>query len=212
METIAHLIHIVLHLNVYLQALVNQYGTWTYAILFLIVFCETGLVITPFLPGDSLLFAAGSIFAISQLNVHYLVMLLILATFCGDNTNYWIGRTVGKRFFKPNNRILKQQYVDRTHAFYEKHGAMAIILARFVPIVRTFMPFVAGLGHMTYRLFILFSLIGALLWVAGLIYLSYFFGQISWVKNNFSIVIVMIIIVSILPAIVHVIKHRIIKS
>lgn len=190
------------HLDVHLQQLVTNYGNWVYLILFLIIFCETGLVVTPFLPGDSLLFAAGSLAAIGNLNVHWLVGLLLIAAIGGDNTNYAIGRFVGMELFKnSNSRWFKRAYLERAHQFYEKYGPKAIIIARFVPIVRTFMPFTAGLARMTYRRFLGFDILGGILWVGGIVYASYFFGNIPVVKQNFSIIVFAIIGVSLLPAV-----------
>lgn len=190
------------HLDVHLQQMVVNYGNWVYLILFLIVFCETGLVVTPFLPGDSLLFAAGSLAAIGNLNVHWLVGLLLIAAIGGDNLNYAIGRFVGLKLFQnPNSRWFKRAYLERAHLFYEKHGPKAIIIARFVPIVRTFMPFTAGVARMTYRRFLGFDILGGVLWVGGIVYASYFFGNIPVVKQNFSIIVFAIIGVSLLPAV-----------
>lgn len=190
------------HLDVHLQQLILNAGSWVYLILFFIIFCETGLIIFPFLPGDSLLFAAGSLAAVSSLNVHLLVIILFLAAVGGDNFNYWVGRQLGLRYFKnPKSRWLNPAHLEKTHAFYEKYGPKAIIMARFVPIIRTFMPFTAGLAHMTYRRYLSFDIIGGLLWVGGITYIGYFFGNISWVKNNFSIAIFGIIALSLLPAV-----------
>lgn len=194
----------------FLTDFVHQYGNWIYGLLFLIIFCETGLVVTPFLPGDSLLFAAGAIVAITQqpeeaaagtvgLNVHLLVGLLIVAAVIGDAVNYHIGKWIGPRAFSDRIRFLKREHLDRTHRFFEKHGGKAIILARFVPIVRTFAPFVAGIGSMTYRRFLAYNIIGAVVWVASFVYAGYFFGNRPFVKNNFTIVIGAIIVVSVLP-------------
>ena len=202
MHILYDLIHIILHLNTYLGVLFNEYGTWVYAILFAVIFCETGLVITPFLPGDSLLFAAGSLFASSHLNLHALFFLLIMAAFCGDNTNYWFGRWLGHKVFSLNVRWLKKEYLDRSHAFYQKYGGQSIIIARFIPIVRTFVPFVAGVSEMRYQRYIGFSLFAAVLWVGLLVYAGYYFGSIPIVQRNFSFVILGIIILSILPPII----------
>lgn len=202
MQYLQNLIEVILHLNVHLQALVNHIGLWSYAIIFVIIFCETGLVVTPFLPGDSLLFAAGSIAAISSLNPHLLVILIILAAFLGDNCNYWIGRWMGPRVFTADARFFKTHYLEKTQAFYQKHGPLAIILARYVPLLRTFVPFVAGIGQMKYRRYLIFSLAAAMIWATLLIYLGFFFGNIPWVKENFSIAIMLVIIASISPAII----------
>lgn len=208
MELITQLIDFVLHIDAHLQALVAQYGPWIYAILFLIIFCETGLVVTPILPGDSLLFAAGSIAAVGGMNVHLLVGLLILAAILGDSTNYEIGRIVGTKIFKPNARIFKQEHLDKTHAFYEKYGGKAIVIARFMPIVRTFVPFVAGAGKMTYSRFLFFNVTGGVLWVTLITYAGYFFGTREIVQKNLSLVMIGIIIVSILPGIIEFLRHK----
>lgn len=208
MELITQLIDFVLHIDAHLQALVAQYGPWIYAILFLIIFCETGLVVTPILPGDSLLFAAGSIAAVGGMNVHLLVGLLILAAILGDSTNYEIGRIVGTKIFKPNARIFKQEHLDKTHAFYEKYGGKAIVIARFMPIVRTFVPFVAGAGKMTYSRFLFFNVTGGVLWVTLITYAGYFFGTREIVQKNLSLVMIGIIIISILPGIIEFLRHK----
>ncbi len=212
MEFIAQLVDFVLHIDVHLQAIVTQYGPWIYAILFLIVFCETGLVVTPILPGDSLLFAAGSIAAVGGMNIHLMVMLLIVAAVLGDSVNYEIGRIVGLKVFKPGARIFKPQYLDKTHDFYEKYGGKAIIIARFMPIVRTFVPFVAGAGRMTYSRFFSFNVIGGILWVTLLSYAGYFFGTREIVQKNLSLVIVGIVFISILPAIIEFIRYKLRKK
>jgi membrane-associated protein len=200
---------LIVHLDKHLADLVQQYGVWIYALLFLIVFCETGLVVTPFLPGDSLLFVSGAVWAISGMDAHWLAVCLITAALCGDNVNYWIGRVLGPKVFKwENSRFFNRKALDRTHAFYEKHGGKTIIIARFVPLVRTFVPFVAGIGKMTYTKFISFSVIGALTWVLSLVYAGYFFGNIPLVKNNLSVVIIGIIILSLMPMIVEYVKAR----
>ncbi|MDF2691224.1 MAG: DedA family rane protein [Gammaproteobacteria bacterium] len=200
MDNILQLIHIVLHLNLYLGNLINQYGAWTFALLFLIIFCETGLVITPFLPGDSLLFACGAIFASSQLNIGLLVMVLIVAAFLGDNCNYWIGRYLGPKVFKEHARIFKPVYRENTQIFYKKYGGKAIIIARFLPILRTFVPFFAGISKMYYPKYLAYSISSAILWISLLTYAGYWFGNIPLVKNNFSIVITAIILLSLVPA------------
>ena len=206
MDVLTHFIDIMLHLNVYLGQWISDYGAWTYALLFLIIFLETGIVVTPFLPGDSLLFAAGTLFATSTLDVHGLVFLLIFAAFCGDNTNYWIGRFLGPKVFQYDSKWLNKKHLARTHAFYEKYGTKTLIIARFVPIVRTFAPFVAGVGTMPYRKFISVSVIAAIIWVCALIYLGYFFGNIPHVQQNFSLVIAVIIVLSILPMLIELFK------
>ncbi len=201
MEALRKLIDIVLHLNVHLGELVAEYGVWVYAILFLIVFCETGLVVTPILPGDSLLFAAGAIAAAGQLNVLAICVLLVIAAILGDTVNYWIGRKTGGYLPRRFPKLIKQKYLDQTHAFYERYGGKTIIIARFVPIVRTFAPFVAGAGAMTYSKFMLYNVVGALLWVGLLVPAGYFFAEVPFVKNNFSVVILAIIVLSVLPAV-----------
>ena len=207
-ETFKKLVDLVLHLNVHLAELVQEYGVWVYAILFIVVFCETGLVVTPILPGDSLLFAAGAIAAAGQLNPFVVAGLLIFAAILGDTVNYWIGRKSGAYLPKRFPKLVKQEYLDRTHAFYERYGGKTIILARFVPIVRTFAPFVAGAGAMTYGRFMTFNVVGALLWVGLLVPAGYFFAEVPFVKNNFSVVIVGIIVISVLPAVFEVWRER----
>lgn len=202
-------IDVVLHLNLYLQQMVEQYHQLTYGIIALVLFCETGLVITPFLPGDSLLFGTGAVFASSALNIHLMFLIAIIAVFLGDNTNYWLGRWIGNKLLHAKkSRWFNPEHLHKTHAFYEKYGLQAIIIARFIPIVRTFMPFVAGLSYLTYRRFILMSLLAALIWVGLLLYAGYWLGSIEVVKNNFSIVIMAIILLSVLPPIVTFARHR----
>ena len=208
METLRKLIDIVLHLNIHLGELVGEYGAWVYAILFLIVFCETGLVVTPILPGDSLLFAAGAIAAAGQLDPILLCLLLTVAAILGDTVNYWIGRKSGAYLPKRFPKIVKQEYIDRTHAFYERYGGKTIIIARFVPIVRTFAPFVAGAGAMTYGRFMLFNVVGAVLWVGLLVPAGYLFAEVEFVKKNFSAVIFGIIIASVQPAVFEFFRER----
>ncbi|THB83226.1 DedA family protein, partial [Pantoea allii] len=189
----------------------DRYGIWIYAILFLILFCETGLVVTPFLPGDSLLFVAGALAALpgNDLNVHIMAALLVVAAVLGDAVNYTIGRLFGERLFSnPNSKIFRRSHLDKTHAFYARHGGKTIILARFVPIVRTFAPFVAGMGHMSYRHFALFNVTGALLWVLLFSYAGYLFGDLPVVQENLKLLIVGIILVSILPGVIEVWRHR----
>lgn len=211
METIQFLIDFILHIDVHLAELVVNYGVWIYAILFLIIFCETGLVVTPFLPGDSLLFVAGTLAALGEnnINVHLMVLLLISAAILGDLVNYLIGKYFGERLFRnPNSRIFKQSYLEKTHQFYEKHGGKTIILARFVPIVRTFAPFVAGMGKMCYKRFGLFNISGAIVWVSLFMYAGYFFGGLEIVQKNLQILIVLIIFVSILPGVFEVWRNK----
>lgn len=206
MEFLAQVLDFFLHLDAHLAEITARYGVWTYVILFLIVFCETGLVVTPFLPGDSLLFAAGAISALGTLDPVFLSVLLIIAAILGDTVNYWIGAWVGPRAFSGEYRFLRKEYLDRTHAFYERHGGKTIILARFVPIVRTFAPFVAGVGAMEYRRFLAFNVIGALLWVGLFVPVGYFFGNLPQVKENFSLVILGIIVLSVLPMAVEIVR------
>ena len=201
METLKYLLDVVLHLNKHLDALVGDYGPWVYAILFLIVFCETGLVVTPFLPGDSLLFAAGAIAAGGNLNIFLLMLLLFIAALLGDTVNYWIGDKAGQKLVRRYPRLIKQEYLTRTHEFFERYGGKTIIIARFVPIVRTFAPFVAGVGEMSYWKFMSYNVIGAFLWVVLLVPAGYFFANVPFVKNNFSLVILAIIVLSILPGV-----------
>ncbi|MGQ7806907.1 DedA family protein [Hafnia alvei] len=211
MEYIHWVIDFILHIDVHLAELVAQYGVWVYAILFLILFCETGLVVTPFLPGDSLLFVAGALAALptNDLNVHTMVALMIAAAIIGDAVNYTIGRLFGEKLFSnPNSKIFRRSYLDKTHAFYDKHGGKTIILARFVPIVRTFAPFVAGMGHMSYRHFAIFNVVGALLWVLLFTYAGYLFGNVPVVQENLKLLIVAIIVLSILPGVIEVWRHR----
>lgn len=208
METIKNLLDLFLHLDQYLTTITGQYGTYTYMLLFLVVFAETGLVVTPFLPGDSLLFTAGTISALGTLNVHLVALILFLAALTGDNVNYFVGRFIGEKLFKKNSRYLKKEYLDKTHKFYEKYGGKTIIIARFVPIVRTFTPFVAGLGKMSYLKYISYCIAGALLWVGLFTYTGYFFGNLPFIKSNFSLVVIAIILISLLPAIIEIIKHR----
>jgi len=207
-DLIATFIDIVLHLDAHLLALTHEYGVWVYAILFLIIYCETGLVVTPFLPGDSLLFVAGALCGLGALQLEWLAPLLVLAAFSGDNTNYWIGRLVGVRLLRRATGLIKREHIDKTHAFYEKHGGKTILFARFLPIVRTFAPFVAGIGLMNYRLFVLFSALGALIWIGSLTVAGYFFGNIPIIKDNLTLMIVGIIAISLLPAIREFIRHR----
>ena len=201
-------IDVILHLDVHLLELTREYGIWIYAILFLIIYCETGLVVMPFLPGDSLLFVAGALCGMGALQLELLAPLLMVAAFSGDNTNYWIGRLIGVRLLKRTNRLIKREHLDKTHAFYEKHGGKTILFARFLPIIRTFAPFVAGIGLMRYRLFVLFSALGSFVWIGSLTVAGYFFGNIPAVKNNLTLIIVGIIIISLLPALRELIRHR----
>lgn len=209
MELLKKLFDFVMHLDIHLRALIQTYGLWTYLILFVVIFCETGLVVTPFLPGDSLIFAAGTFAAAKALNVWLLFLILSAAAVIGDTVNYWIGKIVGpKVFHKEKTRFFKKEYLDRTHEFYEKYGAETIIIARFVPIIRTFAPFVAGVGKMTYGKFLSYNVIGGVGWVAIFTFGGYFFGNIPFVKKNFSIVIIAIILISLVPAVLEVLKYR----
>jgi len=211
MEFISNIIDFILHIDVHLANLVAQYGMWVYAIVFLIIFCETGLVVTPFLPGDSLLFVAGALSALPEndLNVHILVLLITCAAIIGDAVNYAIGQFFGNKLFgNPKSKIFKQSYLDKTHAFYEKHGGKTIILARFVPIIRTFAPFVAGMGKMSYRHFAIFNVVGGIIWATLFTYAGFLFGGFEFVQNNLKLLIVAIIIVSIIPGVVEVWRNR----
>jgi len=199
MEIIKFLIDFILHMDVYLNEIISNYGTWTYGILFLVVFMETGFVVTPFLPGDSLLFAAGTFAALGSLNPIYLFLLLSTAAIIGDTINYSIGAYIGPKAFSGEIKFLKKEHLDKTQAFYEKHGGKTIILARFIPIIRTFAPFVAGIGTMKYRKFITYNFVGGILWVAIFISLGYFFGNIPFVQKNFELVIFAIIFISFIP-------------
>lgn len=199
MELIRQFVDFFLHLDKHLAEIISDYGTWTYGILFLIVFCETGLVVLPLLPGDSLLFAAGTFAALGDLNPWLLAGLLMLAAILGDTVNYWIGNRIGPRAFSGEIRFLKRDYLDRTRAFYARHGGKTIILARFVPIVRTFAPFVAGVGEMDYPRFLAYNVVGGVTWVGLFVGAGYWFGNIPVVKERFSLVIMAIILVSVLP-------------
>jgi len=211
MDVIRYLIDLFLHLDKHLSVIVQQYGIWTYLILFLVIFMETGLVITPFLPGDSLLFAAGTFASPvlgSPLNIWLLWLLLCLAAILGDTVNYWIGHYIGPRAFSGEVRFLKKKYLDRTHEFYERHGGKTIVLARFIPIIRTFAPFVAGVGAMSYGKFLTYNVFGGVLWVTLFTWGGYFFGNLPFVQENFSFVVLAIILISVLPAIVEVIREK----
>lgn len=209
MEFITYFIDVVLHLDKHLALLVQSYGVWVYAILFAIIFMETGFVVTPFLPGDSLLFVAGAVAAAGGMDPLILAATLITAALCGDNVNYWTGRFLGPKVFQfEGNRWLKQENLNRTHAFMEKHGPKAIVIARFVPVVRTFVPFVCGIGRLTYARFLGFSVLGALLWVGLLLPAGYFFGNLPIVKNNLTAVILLIVLLSILPGILEYVRHK----
>jgi len=208
MDFIYYLFDLFIHLDKHIAEIIQQYGTLTYIILFLVIFAETGLVFTPFLPGDSLLFAAGAFAAKGSFDVNLLFLILAVAAILGDTINYWIGHFFGMKVFNLNIKFLKKEYVDRTHQFYEKYGGKTIIIARFVPIVRTFAPFVAGIGAMTYSKFFQFNIIGGILWTAIFIYSGYFFGNLEFVKNNFSFIVLAIIIISVLPGLSEYIRHK----
>jgi membrane-associated protein len=209
LELLATFIDIILHLDKHLIWLVENYGSWIYLILFLIIFCETGLVVTPFLPGDSLLFVAGAIAATGAMEVQLLAALLVLAAFCGDNTNYWIGRYFGPRIFAhPNSRLLNRAHLEKTRQFYEKHGGKTVIFARFLPIVRTFAPFVAGIGRMVYPHFVAYSAFGSVFWISFFVFGGFFFGNVPIVKNNLTFFIFGIIIISVLPGIIQFLRSR----
>ncbi|NWB12077.1 DedA family protein [Pseudomonas sp. D5002] len=200
---------LILHLDVYLDMLVRNYGVWIYAILFLVIFCETGLVVMPFLPGDSLLFIAGAVAAGGGMDSILLGGLLMLAAILGDSTNYVIGRTAGERLFSnPNSKIFRRDYLQKTHDFYDKHGGKTVTLARFLPILRTFAPFVAGIAKMPYPRFFGFSVFGTVLWVGGLVTLGYFFGNVPFIKKNLSLLVVFIILLSLVPMIIGVFRSR----
>ncbi len=209
MHLVNELIYFILHIDILMEGWIHDYQNWTYLILFLIIFCETGLVVTPFLPGDSLLFAAGAFAAKEShpLSIVIIVFLLMTAAFSGDNTNYFIGRFLGMKVYEKNYRLIKKEYLTKTHAFYEKHGGKALIIARFMPIIRTFAPFVAGVGTMKYMRFFSFSIIGNIIWVNLFAFGGYFFGNLPYVKSNFTLVILGIIIISLLPVVITVIKN-----
>jgi len=208
MQLIESLIDFIIHIDKHLDAIISQYGTWTYLILFLIIFCETGLVVTPFLPGDSLLFAAGAFAARGSLNPYVVFVLLAIAAIVGDTVNYWIGRAIGPRVYERDYRFLKRKHLDRTHEFYEKHGGKAVILARFMPIVRTFVPFIAGVGAMTYGKFVTYNIVGGIVWIGLFVFAGYFFGNIPAVEKNFTLVVMAIIVLSVLPPIFEVVRSR----
>lgn len=206
MELIKTMIDMLLHMDEYMKLIIQQFGTLTYAILFVVIFIETGVVIMPFLPGDSLLFAAGTFAAIGDLNPWVLFGLLAVAAVLGDTANYWIGHRIGERAY--NTRWIKKEYLDRTHAFFQKHGGKTIFLARFVPIVRTFAPFVAGMGEMSYRYFLSYNVFGGVVWVGLFVFLGYFFGNLPFVQKNFELVIIAIVLISVLPAVFEWLKAK----
>lgn len=206
MNLVQLLIDLFLHLDKHLSAVISQYGIWTYGLLFAVIFIETGFVITPFLPGDSLLFAAGAFAALGSLNVWLIFLLLAIAAVVGDTVNYWIGHFLGDRAY--NIKWIKKEYLDRTHGFFEKYGNKTIFLARFVPIVRTFAPFVAGVGSMSYRDFISYNVFGGITWVALFTFAGYFFGNIPFIRDHFSLVVIAIVLISIVPMVVEAVKAR----
>lgn len=209
MEIIYSFIDLIIHLDAHLAEIVAEYGLWTYAILFIIIFCETGLVVTPILPGDSLLFAAGALCATTSLDVHVTVVLLIVAAVAGDTVNYWVGAYMGPKVFsREKSRFLNKDHLIKTHEFYERHGGKTIVIARFMPIFRTFAPFVAGIGSMTYSHFVVYNVAGGVLWITSLTYGGYYFGNIPVVKDNFTLVIAAIVIISVLPGIIAYIHSR----
>lgn len=209
MELLAHFVDIILHLDKYLAVLLAEYGVWVYAILFAIIFCETGLVVTPFLPGDSLLFVAGAAAAAGGMNIWILSGLLFVAAVLGDNTNYWIGRYIGPRVFRwEESRFFNRAAFDKTHAYFESHGGKTIIIARFLPILRTFAPFVAGVGKMTYSRFLPLDILGGAIWIYSLTFAGFLFGNIPFIKNNLSFVILAIIALSLMPLFLSWMRHR----
>jgi membrane-associated protein len=209
MQVISFLIDFVLHMDRYLGQIVTDTGLWTYVILFVVIFIETGLVVTPFLPGDSILFAAGALIAAQGvLDIKILYILMVIAAIAGDTANYWIGHYIGPRVFHEESRFLKKEYLDRTHAFYEKHGGKTILLARFIPIIRTFAPFVAGVGEMKYGHFLSYNAVGGIIWPAMFLFGGYYFGNIPFIKEHFSLVVIAIVLISLIPAVVEVLKNK----
>ncbi len=203
------IIDLFLHIDKNLAAVINQFGLWSYVLLFFVIFMETGLVVTPFLPGDSLLFAAGALTAsMGVFDIKLLWILMVLAAFLGDTVNYWIGHFIGPKAFQSKSKLLKKEYLDKAQAFYDKHGGIAIVLARFVPIVRTFAPFVAGVGKMHYTRFLSFNAVGGLLWVSIMLFTGYFFGNIPFIKANFHYVVVVIILISVVPIAIEWLKSK----
>ncbi len=212
MEIISYVVDFILHIDIHLGSLISAYGNFVYAILFLIIFLETGLVITPFLPGDSLVFAAGAFSALGSLNVFLVFLLLSFSAILGDTANYWIGYFFGKKILSHPKLPINQEHIDKTNAFFKKHGGKTIILARFMPFIRTFAPFVAGIGKMNYKNFIFYNFIGGILWVGMFTFVGYFFGNVPFVKHNFSLVIIAIILLSVSPAFYEFIRHKIKKT
>ncbi|UCH53558.1 MAG: DedA family protein [Pseudomonadota bacterium] len=209
MELIASLLDMLIHLDQHLSTFVKDHGAWIYVLLFMIVFAETGLVVTPFLPGDSLLFVAGTVAAAGGMDVLLLMTLLVTAAIAGDTVNYWFGSYLGPKVFsRDDSRLLNRKHLDRTHAFFERHGGKTIVIARFVPIIRTYAPFVAGIGSMPYVRFLAYNVLGALLWVISLTLAGFYFGNLPWVKQNLALVIMTIIILSIMPGVFEYLRHR----
>jgi len=205
---LTNLINYFLHLDKYLGLFIERFGIFSYAFLFLIIFMETGFVVTPFLPGDSLIFASGTLSALGHFDILTLYVVLVIAAVLGDTVNYWIGHKIGPKIFEIDSRFIKKKHLEKTKSFYEKHGGKTIILARFIPIVRTFAPFVAGIGLMNYPKFLSFNFIGGFLWVSIFLFLGYFFGNIQFVKDHFELVVLLIIFISIIPIIFEVVKHK----
>ena len=209
MELLVYLIHALMHLDTYLGGIIKEYGMWTHALLFAVIFCETGFVVTPFLPGDSLLFAGGTFAALGSLNLTWLAVALSFAAVAGDNVNYWTGRTIGPKVFSSgSSRWLNKRHLERTHRFYEKHGGKTIVIARFMPIIRTFTPFVAGIGSMTYPRFLAYDVGGGIAWILTFTLGGYFFGNIPVVRRNFTMVIIAIIVISVCPAVIGFLRQR----
>ncbi len=208
MQLILKLVDFILHIDVYLSDILTRFGPWTYALLFFVIFMETGFVVTPFLPGDSLIFAAATFAALGALNPWLLFVLLAVAAVAGDTVNYWIGHAIGARAFTGEVKWIKKEHMERTHAFFEKHGGKTIFLARFVPIVRTFAPFVAGVGKMSYGYFFSYNVFGGIIWVGLFTAAGYFFGNVPFVRDNFSVVIIAIILISLVPMLIEWLKVR----
>ena len=209
MEFFSHCLDFILHLDHHVNETITNYGAWTYLLIFLIIFCETGLVITPFLPGDSLLFVLGAFAALGNLRLEWVMTLLIIAAILGDTVNYWIGNILAPRVLRNERiRFIKKEYLEQTRKFYEKYGGMTIILARFIPVIRTFAPFLAGVGNMNYWRFALYNVTGGILWITVFVLGGYFFGNLPIVKDNFSLVVLLIIVISIIPAVTEYLRHR----
>jgi membrane-associated protein len=208
MKIITTIFDLFMHLDKHLTSVIDTWGVWSYVLLFLVIFMETGLVVTPFLPGDSLIFAAGTLAAMDAFNIIILYITILVAAFIGDTVNYWIGHAIGPKAFKLKNRFIKQEYLAKAQRFYEKHGGKAIILSRFVPIVRTFAPFVAGIGTMEYKKFLLYNLIGGWMWVSLFVFGGYFFGNLPFVKNNFHYFVLAIILISLIPIVIEIIGNK----